>query len=392
MDSSDYSTLANTTSISEELIAIKEKLLSWSRSGEVEFRFSAAHIIEIAPVDTGAENSAEARAEFLSELCGKKCLISFDQLMFSELEIYALNRDQNPAPFSDEGNWFPDFPDGIFSVLDADCLTPSNLMPKFDHLPRDARRKAEREIFKDGRLRQGAKRTILRDAGETIRSILIQYPMQKHDADVLLRYLIGDATKDEADTAFYASLRDPKWMMRWFRNQRNQMLPIIEYLRDPANKIHIATATASEEFKQYRKNYRDQNDNNSGPPELSNKAHFEMKIRWLKTISETILEKRLNIIPQFDLKRLQRIAPGFNTAVCTLSETVWASTSEKPRKSMASDFVDAIHSVYAPYVDIYRTDAFMTPVVSKYVKSQGTVVVGKLTLLADAIESRLRGN
>lgn len=201
--------------------------------------------------------------------------------------------------------------------------------------------------------------------------------------------MIGDATKAEADTAFYASLRDPNWMMQWFRNQRNSMMPIIEWLRAPAKRLQESMVTASNASQQLRKIYKD-NGSNSGPPEFSAKARVEMRQRWLQTISTSILEAKQIAAPKFDLTRIQDLAPGFNTAVSVSNDTLWASASEQPRESMPSDFVDAVHSMYAPYVHVYRTDAFMAPLVSKYVKSRGTVVVGKLTSLIEAIDSILQ--
>lgn len=390
LDSSDYSKLSDPSGVSDQLLSIKKRLLSWSKSGEVIFRFSAAHIIEMSPIESKAEHAAEARAEFLSELCGRNALISFDELMLAELNRYAVNDlELKIDAYSDDGNWFPSTDEGIFSVLGEDRLSLSNLMPRLDGLSRDAKRKAERELFKNGRLREDAKRRILAEAGDAIQAILAQFPMRKHDANIFVRYMIGEATKAKADNAFYASLRDPSWMMQWFRNQRDSMMPIIEWLRAPAKKLQEAMATASNASQQLRKIYKD-SDSNSGPPELSAKARAEMRQRWLQSISTSILDAKQIVPPQFDLTRLRDVAPGFNTGVSVSNDTLWASASERPRESMPSDFVDAVHSMYAPYVHVYRTDAFMAPLVSKYVKSSGTAVVGKLASLTEVIEACLQ--
>jgi hypothetical protein len=390
LDSSDYSRLSDPNGVSDQLVAIKEKLLAWSRSGEVIFRFSAAHIVEMAPTEVKAEPAAEARTNFLSDLCGTNCLISFDQLMSGELGRYATDDGRKFEVSSNEGNWFPHFEEGIFSVLDEDRLSPTNLMPKFEGLPRDARRKAEREIFKNGKLRPEAKRQILTDADNAIQSILRQFPMRKRDAEVLVRYMIGDATKAAADQAFYASLRDPKWMMQWFRRQRDPMLPIIEWLRQPAKNLHVAMAATSTATKQLRQGYKANGQGNEVPPELTSQSRIEMLHRWLQSISASVLTDRAMVVPEYNFERLQALAPGFVTSIAVSTDTMWASASEAPRESMPSDFVDAVHSMYAAYVDVYRTDAFMAPLVSKRVKSRGTTVVGKITGLVDAIESRLK--
>ncbi len=54
-----------------------------------------------------------------------------------------------------------------------------------------------------------------------------------------------------------------------------------------------------------------------------------------------------------------------------------------------SDFTDAIHSMYAPYVDIFRADSCMAPIVERHVRKFGVDVVQKLRALPSVIESRL---
>jgi hypothetical protein len=392
LDSSDYSKLTDPSGVSEQLLSIRAQLLSWAKTGDVVFRFSAAHVVEMSPIEVKAEKAAEARATFLSELCGTNALISFDQLMFAEIEKYATGKHDDIEAFSDKGNWFPPFDDGIFSVLGEDRLSPSNLMPRLEGLTRDARRKAERQLFKNGKLRDEAKRRILSGADDAIQGILTQFPMRKKDGDVLVRYMIGDASKAEADNAFYASLRDPKWMMQWFRSQRDQMMPMIEWLRGPAEKLRASMVVAANASIQLRQAYRIIGSGNSSPPQFSANARAEMRQNWLMSISNTLSETRSVKPRAFELDLLLDKAPGFCTCISVANDTLWASASERPRESMASDFVDAVHATYAPYVDVYRTDAFMAPIVAKEVKSKGTSVVGKLTSLVDVIQGRLNSD
>lgn len=388
LDSSDYSTLSNPSGLSDQLLTIKDKLLSWSKSNEVVFRFSAAHIIEMAPVEVKAVGAAEARASFLSELCGKNCLISFDQLMFNEIEKYSANSDLTLSVFSDDGTWFPYLADGIFSLFDEDRISPESFLPKFDNLSREARRRASKEFFKNGKLRPEIKNRILNDT-EGPQAILAQFPMRKRDADTLLRYMVGEATKADADDAFYASLRDPKWMTQWFRCNPEEMSPVIEWLRGPAQQMHVAMKPIAETSKNLRDFYMGNSNDSSEPPEMSRKALNELKERWLHSISKTILDSNSIPHPEFSPERLKMMAPGFSTSISVMADVVWASASKTPRESMASDFVDVVHSMYAPYVDVYRTDGFMSPLVTQYVKSHGTTVVAKLTTLVGIIEARL---
>lgn len=81
--------------------------------------------------------------------------------------------------------------------------------------------------------------------------------------------------------------------------------------------------------------------------------------------------------------------PGLSTGIRTL-HTSWRSiTFAKPRKPKDSDFVDALHAVYAPYVDVFRADGFMADYVSKQVTRFPTLVVPKLSGLPEALRRRL---
>ena len=56
----------------------------------------------MAPMEQIAESAAEARAQFLAELCGDSCLLSFDQLMAAELHCYAANGTTAVNVYSNE--------------------------------------------------------------------------------------------------------------------------------------------------------------------------------------------------------------------------------------------------------------------------------------------------
>jgi len=48
--------------------------------------------------------------------------------------------------------------------------------------------------------------------------------------------------------------------------------------------------------------------------------------------------------------------------------------------------------MYAPYVDIFRTDSYMAPIVQEKVKKYETTVVAKIGNLAEKIETQLNSH
>ena len=71
-----------------------------------------------------------------------------------------------------------------------------------------------------------------------------------------------------------------------------------------------------------------------------------------------------------------------------LTEPVEEHVIQQPEPKK-SDWVDSLHAMYAPYVDIFRTDSYMAPIVEAKVEKYGTTVVAKIGNLAEKIETRL---
>lgn len=166
------------------------------------------------------------------------------------------------------------------------------------------------------------------------------------------------------------------------------MSPVIEWLRGPAKSLHDVVANVPAISRRFRDAHKSAFDSGV-PPELSSKFRIEMQDRILSSLSAKILEADSKHSVALNLKEIRTKAPGLSMAVSVLIDSIWASTSENPRIPLASDFVDAVHSMYAPYVDVFRTDAFMAPLVARYAKAHGVAVVGRLTSVVETIETRL---
>src|SRR5690606_23201250 len=90
-----------------------------------------------------------------------------------------------------------------------------------------------------------------RNADESgVEEMVRRYPMRREAAKTIRAYLIGRATRADAESAFLDSLRDPVWMMQWFGLYPDRMAPISDWMREPAYKLTriletlVATAKA----------------------------------------------------------------------------------------------------------------------------------------------------
>lgn len=93
----------------------------------------------------------------------------------------------------------------------------------------------------------------------------------------------------------------------------------------------------------------------------------------------------------FPTDDLAASCPGYGVLMRTAWSSVRSSVGETPRKPLKSDFLDAVHATYAPYVDVFRADAFMAQHVHKHSAGFGTKVVSKLIDLLPTIDGLLRG-
>jgi hypothetical protein len=125
--------------------------------------------------------------------------------------------------------------------------------------------------------------------------------------------------------------------------------------------------------------------------------HFDAK--WLRRNEDSHLmrvlqawaEERLGTeqLAFKDSTAMFKAAPGLTVALRTVYRSMGNSVGKGKRKPLDSDFVDGLHAVYAPYVDIFRADGYMAPLVQGAVSEHGTEVVANLLELPAVIQKRL---
>lgn len=370
LDSSDYSRISDPRR-SAEMSALRERLRELASHPFVSFVFSSAHLSEMAPLESRYADAASARADVLVELCGRNALIALPTLI--EEESDRLRREDNTpvTVINSDGTWFPDVGMLLTPVQWVDTLK-TQLADQFTAmgLNRKQRRQARGKLLKRGGVRSRALAGVQLDLDE----LIAHYPMRKQDAAVLAQYALGRASAAEANSAFLESLRDPSWMMRWFRDHHDTLGPIGALVRKPADKMFDRLHEAQVLMKDSRLE-----------PSFIN--------RLLDNVLRDIALRALGddaTIPFDVVARVGRFCPGMATMVRVTISSLRNSFGANPRSTKASDFVDAMHAMYAPYVDIFRTDRYMAPIVQAQVERFGTVVLGRLEELPSAIEAFLR--
>lgn len=390
LDSSDYSTLSDPKQQSDALLEVRSTLLGFTSSGQVRYVFSGAHLSEMAPLIGRRTTAATLRADLLVELCDRCALISLDKVIRAELGKALACDATSLDPISSIGDWYPDLDDFISPVIWANMAREIDTEAKRRGINREQRRELKRQLFKAQSLSPLMRHWLAAQSGaDNYADLLRLYPMRPTDAEVLGRYILGTASKEEAELAFLESLRDPRWMMRWFSAHGDKMTPVTEWMRAPARTMIQSMREMIDAARKMRQ-LESELGSEYRSKVLTRNGWAAMQDKLVTAIADRLAQ---HFFPQayapVATADVDRFCPGLSTMIRSLHGSLWDAVALVPREPLESDFVDAVHSLYAPYVDIFRADRFMAPHIRRQVERHGTCVVSRLTELPNAIRTRL---
>lgn len=391
LDNNDYSLMSDPRRSTSEIAETLEQLRAWVRDGTVICYFTGGLLSEMAPVGSGVSPQAERRWDLLLELCGRNALISHDRLYEYEIRL-ALTGDRLPqSVYSHEADWFPGGVDEFLRSFDL-------LAQIKDHIAegkpdRAERRRREREFFKKGTIKPSVRAGMIGRARRlSDADMLGELPIKAEHWRTLARFFLGDVPYGEARAALVESLSDPRWMLQWFSTRDDARCAFTEWMRGPARTLMPfleAMYASAQDIRAL--------DRNAG----TKLASELLAIRAWESQQDRAL---LNLVSRFATELLKldcdaltvdlvnRHCLGLSTGVRAFHSAVRMSTTETPRdvSKLRNDLPDALHAMYAPYVDFFRADGFMAPHVGAAVKRHGScVVVPKLSELLPAIKARL---
>lgn len=211
----------------------------------------------------------------------------------------------------------------------------------------------------------------------------------------MARYGLGLATEKDFTEALMGSLRDPRWMMKWFATNHAMSSPIAEIVRKPGRELGEYIRKLVEISIQRASALRE-NGLDSDPTRRFGEIScrwMEMQGRQLVTLVQNAASARNIILGAITPEDVDRYCPGISATVRALYSSAWENVAGS-RKEEPSDSqpVDALHAMYAPYVRVFRADKFMAPHIQKQVNRYGTIVVPRLTQLVGVLESEAQRN
>jgi hypothetical protein len=358
LDSQDYSRLAADPILLAELVSLKD-------SGLAEYVYSSAVISECAPTTQSATQHAIQRSRVIEELCGRKTFLSIDQIIEREFRSLDATPVTRKELVSETGDWFPTV-DSLLDELDRSAIFSEMIQEKGYN--REQRRMLKSKAMRKGTFRDQTTQALQAQSQETLVEIIQTYPMRPENARVLMNYIAGSTTKKNAELALLESLRDHSWMMQWFQNHHDKLSFVPAFIRAPSTNMH-----------QRMRNTVELSRNLKSPA-----------VTWHQLVAEIIVDvgkdhaQELLVQAPVSAESIYKHCPGFVTLFQTLREIGKDSMGESTRQLKDSDFADAIHSLHAPYVDIFRTDKYMAGKISLS-NGAATDVCAKLSQLPAAI-------
>jgi hypothetical protein len=389
LDSSDFSRLSNPKRLPAEE-ELRRKLCAWADDAQVTFVFSAAHLTEMAPLAPKYTSAATARTETLVRLCKRNALLAFDRVLKAELKALVEDRTGPASMHSTVGEWYPEWGSLMSPVRLVDTLKEELAKIAAETgWNRQMRRTLQGRLLGSNRLKAAGKNLLGTEPNEAaMRSLLQHYPMRERDLKVLWRYVVGRATTEEADAAFMESLRDPRFMMQWFAEHYGHLSPLVEWVRKPSENLTAVFRALSEKMKRLREMQAALG--MESPRGMSDAQWGRLREDSLcGVVRRMALECGIEGAESVRPADVIQHCPGLSSAVATLMSVMRDLISPRQREACASDFVDAMHAMYAPYVAVFRADSYMAPHIARANCNSGTTVVAKLGTLVEEVERLL---
>jgi hypothetical protein len=221
--------------------------------------------------------------------------------------------------------------------------------------------------------------------------LINQYPLSPAAIEKLGRYLAGNESRHSALQALKDSFSDLEWFSDWYAKRWDKASPFSETLRRAGNTL---TKTMNDITERSGALYASQMTDGIPVPKIEGAMR-----RALEDALEQAPEKiarnfsaGLEIDPsQLVGKYSWTMTPAIRT-MATVMFNVVRLTAFLPggkRAPRSSDVGDVFHSLYIPFVDIFRADGFVSNAISDSKLPFATTIVGNLRQLLPAIERRL---
>lgn len=391
LDSSDFSNLSDPAK-RESFVEVERRLVAWRDEGLIDLRFSFVHVAEFAPIGPEHLSLARMRADCITRLCGSKTLKAPGDLIKSEVGSFVAKspwmRDDSR---DDNGNWMPAvFRQNIDLPSMPELMSEAMTKAMADtSLNREARRKLKRQLLvTNGNFRTGSQEFVKRQVPGALAELQEKHPLSEAGVQAAQRYFLGNGSKADVEEMMAGSLRDLRLFMEWYAKRWDMVTPVTSWLREEGGNLHKSLSSGRTALVRMLEAERA-----IGIPEaeLAQRMKEVLDQMPMNLVSSMLSAAGPTDMPPVTHVDASRYLPGALVVARIATEVIASSIArlDTPRKARPSDFGDAMHCVYLPYVDVFRVDAFVESAIRALNLPFRTAVVGNLRNLPSAIEAKL---
>lgn len=391
LDSSDFSNLSDPVK-REPFVEVERRLIAWRNEGLIDLRFSFVHVAEFAPIGPEHLSLARMRADCITRLCGSKTLKAPGDLIKSEVRSFVEKsswmRDDSR---DDNGNWMPAvFRQNIDLPSMPEMMSEAMTKAMADTpLNREARRKLKRQLMvTNGNGRTGSQDFVTVKLPGIVAELQEKYPLSKAGVQAARRYFLGKGSKVDVEEMMAGSLRDLRLFMDWYAKRWDMVTPVTSWLREEGANLHKSLSSGRTALVGMLEAERA-----IGTPEavLALRMKEVLEQMPMNFVASILAAACPTDAPSMTRNDAERFLPGASVVARIATEVMASSIArlDTPRKAKSSDFGDVMHSIYLPYVDVFRVDGFVESAIRALKLPYRTIVVGNLMDLPSAIESRL---
>ncbi|WP_285412587.1 hypothetical protein [Pseudomonas sp. lyk4-40-TSB-59a] len=321
-----------------------------------------ANIMEAVPVDLETAELGRLRLNCIKELCGKKVFTDPITLVIQELS------ESRDVPLtSDRGQWFPHAE--IFWDEEETDDTPE---PPSDR----NKRRRDRSFYKKY---ESLFRSELQD-------LLEQYPLKKCCA---IEMLAKGTSPGSIGSAIHNSVSDLDFLGRWYMRNWSQSTQYSHALRAYGNELSSLLTTSNAEIKALHVDLVGKGVNSS---ELQKRMAVQAKELAEKVSQEMIVALSEGRISPNSTVSLSLESTPSVYVFCKLLAQIFLSSVvavKNTRKARDSDLGDLVHSMYLPYVDIFRADGATASALRNAQIKVGAKIVTNLDELVVEVEGMI---
>lgn len=384
LDSSDYSDMAAKTGGDPQGEALSYLRLR-KHEGLVQFRYSAATVLEGLATTPEHLSKSEARFALIQELCGGNCLADPSSLIRGELSG-AFKRDGRRHAYRHGGQWLPGFESvniELPSMLVAlnDALRSSNANQR-------VRRQAHAQFLdSNGRLTKLGEQKFLAMHPQVLEDLVKRYPLNEETIKLALDVMAGRAERERFSKAIQETLTTLTLFHELPKKRWEEVSGPMGWLRARGSQMADAMNRHREVMIEKVASFRQSGRSDDELEKVVARIAKEQPAKMAMAIASTSADK-LGAAP---VEPSWEATPGLFVMVHLSSSLMRATLSPtNPRNPRGSDLGDIQHAAYVPYVDLFRGDAYTCDQLRPLNLPPGTTLVSKLTALPAAIDAALK--